>query len=230
MVSEPQGGIISSWLADAGYRRATKLAEASVLVFSPELRCDDLLAQAEALALPRVACLPVIRDDHFFAADEGEAFVNLRADAYASCHETLRAALSFVLREDRSARGRGALRVTWLGPLGQLNLSEPQIGSSFPLEAERRMLVGRSSRADIVVRQGAHSDQCSVARQHAVFERTRDGLVVRDLRSTNGTWVKGRAVEQALIGPGDEVAISAMLRLRIDGAVEGVQPGRPPPS
>ena len=221
-VLEPEGGVISSWLADAGYRQAAELKNASALVFSPEVIREDLLAQAEELGLPRVACLPVIRDDHFFVADGGEAFVTLRADAYSSCPRTLGGALSFVLAEDRGARCRGPLRVVWLGPLGQLHLSEPQIGSSFALEPGSRLLVGRSPKADIILRQGAHSDQCSVARHHALFERTSDGLLVRDLRSTNGTWVDGQAVEQAVVGPGDEVAICAMLRLRIDGGRHSV--------
>ncbi|HEY8207563.1 MAG TPA: FHA domain-containing protein, partial [Myxococcaceae bacterium] len=76
----------------------------------------------------------------------------------------------------------------------------------------------RSSDCDVRLRQGPHSDQCSVARHHARLERTDQGAVVRDLGSMNGVYVRGQRVREAALVPGDEIAICGTLRLRLDGA------------
>ncbi|MBC7106299.1 MAG: FHA domain-containing protein [Firmicutes bacterium] len=47
-----------------------------------------------------------------------------------------------------------------------------------------------------------------VSAKHALFEATGEGLLVEDLRSTNGTLVNGREIEQPVIlRPGDRVEI-----------------------
>jgi FHA domain-containing protein/uncharacterized protein DUF1707 len=47
----------------------------------------------------------------------------------------------------------------------------------------------------------------SVSRRHAVLKRTDDGFEVRDLGSTNGTWVNGWRVERATVRDGDVLQI-----------------------
>jgi pSer/pThr/pTyr-binding forkhead associated (FHA) protein len=42
-------------------------------------------------------------------------------------------------------------------------------------------------------------------------------VVVRDLGSTNGTWINGRRVERGRLKPSDELSI-AHIRYRLDGA------------
>ena len=58
----------------------------------------------------------------------------------------------------------------------------------------------------------------SVSRVHAVIERVGPGWCVRDLGSTNGTWVNGRAVRGAhVLRPGDDIRVGGVtLRLLVD--------------
>jgi pSer/pThr/pTyr-binding forkhead associated (FHA) protein len=50
----------------------------------------------------------------------------------------------------------------------------------------------------------------SVSRRHAEL-RLEDGLWhLRDLGSTNGTWVNGRRVREAEVRPGDEIRLGAV--------------------
>ncbi len=61
--------------------------------------------------------------------------------------------------------------------------------------------VGRDGPCDVQLR----SD--GVSRRHATFSLERSGLSVVDLGSTNGTKVRGRAVERAALEPGDVVML-----------------------
>jgi hypothetical protein len=74
---------------------------------------------------------------------------------------------------------------------------------------EHELLIGRSSRCDVVL-----SDP-TISRRHArlIF---RDGRwVVQDLASTNGTILNGRRVGRSGLRPGDELVLG-QARLRID--------------
>lgn len=73
-------------------------------------------------------------------------------------------------------------------------------GSRFLLDTESTT-VGRSQEADILL------DDISVSRRHAVFSRTDDGVVVKDIGSLNGTYVNRQMVDEQLLQPGDEVQI-----------------------
>lgn len=73
-------------------------------------------------------------------------------------------------------------------------------GSRFLLDTEQTT-VGRSQDADILL------DDISVSRRHAVFTRTDDGVVVKDVGSLNGTYVNRQMVDEQLLQPGDEVQI-----------------------
>jgi pSer/pThr/pTyr-binding forkhead associated (FHA) protein len=76
----------------------------------------------------------------------------------------------------------------------------PSAGSRFLLDGETTT-AGRSPRSDIFL------DDVTVSRRHAVFERVDEGFQVRDLGSLNGTYVGRDRVDQAVLGPGDEVLI-----------------------
>jgi pSer/pThr/pTyr-binding forkhead associated (FHA) protein len=54
-----------------------------------------------------------------------------------------------------------------------------------------------------------------VSRRHCCLALDRDGILVRDLGSTNGTRINGRLVEVGLLRPGDEIRI-AHARFRLE--------------
>jgi hypothetical protein len=179
-----------------------------VVVFSPD-RAEE--ARAHGLAL--VAFMAAPRE---LAAEGAYARVALRADAYASDEETLALAIAFAAHERRDDRARGPLRLTYLGSLGEYRPPRsPPIGGAVNVGSE--LFAGRMEDCGICLRQGPHSDQNTVARRHARFERIPSGVRVTDLRSTNGTWVRGARVEVAEALPGEEIAIACTHRLRVDG-------------
>ena len=86
-------------------------------------------------------------------------------------------------------------------------------GRAYPL-AEGDNIVGRDPQSDIWL------DADGVSRRHAIIRVDSSNRRVRleDLRSTNGTFVNGRAVAAvAPLGFGDEIAIG-QVRLRLERA------------
>jgi pSer/pThr/pTyr-binding forkhead associated (FHA) protein len=62
--------------------------------------------------------------------------------------------------------------------------------------------IGRSTGADFIL------DAALVSRVHCQFLVLRDGeLEVKDLESTNGTYVNGERVERAQLAPGDRLRV-----------------------
>jgi pSer/pThr/pTyr-binding forkhead associated (FHA) protein len=60
----------------------------------------------------------------------------------------------------------------------------------------------------------ARLDSSRVSRRHCCLALGDGGVIVRDLGSTNGTWVNGRRVEEGVLRPGDVLEI-AHLRFRL---------------
>lgn len=78
-------------------------------------------------------------------------------------------------------------------------------GQQFPLEGER-IILGRHPECDIVLEVGA------VSRQHAVIVREGPSYFVEDLKSRNGTYLNGKAVEgRAQLKENDRVKICDLL-------------------
>lgn len=65
---------------------------------------------------------------------------------------------------------------------------------------ENQMIVGRDPQTCQVVLPGAH-----VSRRHAELLLLEEGLYVRDLSSSNGTFVNGRRIEEAFVASGDSI-------------------------
>ena len=62
-------------------------------------------------------------------------------------------------------------------------------------------MIGRAPACDLVF------DDSAISREHARVEVDGDAVVVRDLRSRNGTWVNGERTETAELQPGDELVV-----------------------
>lgn len=85
----------------------------------------------------------------------------------------------------------------------------------FPAESPEMALdlghapasVGRDREADFCL------DECHVSRQHCKLELVDDAVVVRDLDSTNGTYVNGLKVSEAVLKPGDKLTVGAITFL-----------------
>jgi Protein of unknown function (DUF3662)/FHA domain len=90
--------------------------------------------------------------------------------------------------------------------------SQPRLllndGRSFAI-ADRPLTIGRSPEADVVI------NDTNVSRHHAEVWRTSEGVAIRDLQSTNGTFVNGHRVTAVSLSPRDEVTIG-MVRMRIE--------------
>jgi pSer/pThr/pTyr-binding forkhead associated (FHA) protein len=90
--------------------------------------------------------------------------------------------------------------------------SDPRIilsdGRSFAL-GDRPLIVGRSPEVDIVLNDN------NISRRHCEFWRTSEGVAVRDLGSTNGTFVNGHKIDAVSLSPRDDVSV-AQWHLRIE--------------
>ncbi len=90
--------------------------------------------------------------------------------------------------------------------------AEPRLllddGRTFRL-GDKPLIVGRSPEVEVVI------NDANVSRRHAEFWRTADGVAVRDLQSTNGTFVNGHRIAAVSLSPRDDVTIGA-LHFRIE--------------
>lgn len=84
------------------------------------------------------------------------------------------------------------------------------LGARFVLEEDVVML-GRDDDCDIRV------NDPSASRFHARIEGGRDGYLLRDLRSTNGTYVNDRPIVSVRLGDGDQVRIGTHLYRFVNG-------------
>lgn len=72
-------------------------------------------------------------------------------------------------------------------------------GSAFPVPVVGKLVVGRATNCDIQLPAN------SVSRQHAEVQLVGDKLIVRDLNSSNGTFVNRKKVAEAELKTGDEL-------------------------
>lgn len=80
-----------------------------------------------------------------------------------------------------------------------IGVTSPFTDRRFPVQPERAR-VGRGAENDVVV------DERDVSLEHARIVRTGGEWRVVDLRSTNGTFVNGKRVNQSVLQYGDQVA------------------------
>ncbi len=100
-------------------------------------------------------------------------------------------------------------------------LTPVSVGDQFEVDGERyflmgpptareRIVIGRARDADLVL------DSPMVSAYHAELLRTESGYRLKDLGSSNGIFVDGQRVDEARLGPGQQVYIGP-CRLTFDG-------------
>lgn len=113
-----------------------------------------------------------------------------------------------VLRIGDPATGN-FVTLTYRNPAAQ-RVAAASIAQSYPLDPnDAEITIGREGN-DIVL------DNPQVSRRHAVIERANGHHVLRDVGSTNGTFVNGKRVTQHPLIPGDVIQIGA-FKLVYDG-------------
>lgn len=78
------------------------------------------------------------------------------------------------------------------------------LGKKYNIE-KSPILIGRSSKSDIQV------DQESISRQHAKIVNTGREIVIRDLDSTNGTYVNDVAITEHVLRDGDLIKVGRTI-------------------
>ena len=148
--------------------------------------------------------------------------------------------LQFMLKPDRDASIRtdvpattpslrandeAATRTRKLPPKAVLRgVSGSYFGKIVPLRG--KLVIGRGSDCDLVL------DEPEMSRRHAVIENSGDGMYLRDLGSSNGTFVNGVQVRNAVLHPDDQIAFdqnrflleAPSLPTRADGAQLAADP------
>jgi pSer/pThr/pTyr-binding forkhead associated (FHA) protein len=105
------------------------------------------------------------------------------------------------VEEARVLRGReAAAGIPGLSGFALVVASGPGRGKHFLLD-EGEHEAGRNPQALIFL------DDITVSRHHASFTAAEDRLTVRDLGSTNGTYVNGQRVDSGELHSGDEVIV-----------------------
>src|SRR5262249_49946346 len=100
-------------------------------------------------------------------------------------------------------------------------ISGKPLGKSFHL-AKPVMVLGRDLAADISI------GETSISRKHTEFSVTPQGIMVRDMGSTNGTFVNDTKVEDAgLLTDGDLIRCgNTLLKFLKEGKIENILHGK----
>ena len=79
-----------------------------------------------------------------------------------------------------------------------------ELGRKYNLESAN-IIIGRSSKCDIQI------DQESVSRNHAKIINTGKSIILRDLGSTNGTYVNDQLIDEYVLRDGDLIKIGRTI-------------------
>jgi len=97
-------------------------------------------------------------------------------------------------------------------------------GGEFVLKPDAQVVIGRSSDLDVVLMEDM------VSRRHAFLTIQGETIHIRDNGSTNGTFVNGEKVSEAVVNKGDRILIgtSIMKVVESSGESSGVQTANQP--
>ncbi len=76
---------------------------------------------------------------------------------------------------------------------------------AVPLHSSATVVIGREPPSDIVVADS------SLSRQHARFGLKGGSLIVEDLKSTNGTFVRGQRVKRTTVHPSEQILVGTVM-------------------
>ncbi len=85
------------------------------------------------------------------------------------------------------------------------------LGKKYELD-QQETVIGRSSKVDIQV------DEESISRNHAVIVNGEEEIRVRDLKSTNGTFVNDRPIDEMTLHDGDQVKVGRKIFKFLSGS------------
>lgn len=110
-------------------------------------------------------------------------------------------AMTPALQGLNSAKGVGGVPTGWLLRAKTGNVA----GQTFAIPASGRAVLGRSQNCDIII-PGTH-----VSRQHAELYFQSGKLHVKDLGSSNGTYVNRKKVDDSVVSSGDEIRFDTLV-------------------
>jgi len=91
----------------------------------------------------------------------------------------------------------------------------------FPF-SKPRVVIGRGENCDLQV------PLASVSRRHCALEIADDAVKVKDLGSSNGTYVNSERVTESELAPGDRLAVGPIVfTVQINGQPEEIEPVLP---
>ncbi len=120
----------------------------------------------------------------------------------ARTHQELRAVVADLPQPGRVERWLSQL-AEWAAACSSRCADAWATGKSplLVLPTQGMVLLGRSRRCQCVIAEP------TISRQHAILRATRDGWEVHDLGSTNGTYVNGKRITDAMaVRPGDSLS------------------------
>ena len=85
------------------------------------------------------------------------------------------------------------------------------LGKKYSL-AQNSTVIGRSSKVDIQI------DEESISRNHATIENDGESICIRDLKSTNGTYVNDDPINETTLRDGDQVKIGRTIFKFLSGS------------
>nr|WP_281496865.1 FtsK/SpoIIIE domain-containing protein [Ornithinimicrobium sp. F0845] len=93
------------------------------------------------------------------------------------------------------ARGAAGSSPELRAPVSLRVTSGPDVGGCYALRPGHRLIVGRGQWCDVVI------DDAGLSRHHLRITTTRDGIVVEDASSTNGTMLGGSTIDGPTVWP-----------------------------